>query len=160
MVHRSQQDPLITDETAPQHVLVAASNINHLNCGKEIKSDLETRKKEQQKYGIYFDDEYDYLQHLRGGTSQSVEWRLADTNTKNDSKTSNNKISLPSSVFASEMEEDEGLLHKLQETKGPRPDWDPDVVAALDDDFDFDNPENQLEVIIFIAIIFCLCYKS
>ena len=28
---------------------------------------------------------------------------------------------------------------------GPQPDWDPDIVAALDDDFDFDNPENQLE---------------
>ena len=28
---------------------------------------------------------------------------------------------------------------------GPRPDLDPDIVAALDDDFDFDNPENELE---------------
>ena len=28
---------------------------------------------------------------------------------------------------------------------GPQPDWDPDIVAALDDDFDFDNPENQLD---------------
>jgi len=28
---------------------------------------------------------------------------------------------------------------------GPRPDWDPDIVEALDDDFDFDDPDNQLE---------------
>ena len=28
---------------------------------------------------------------------------------------------------------------------GPKVDWDPDIVAALDDDFDFDDPENQLE---------------
>lgn len=28
---------------------------------------------------------------------------------------------------------------------GPRLDFDPDIVAALDDDFDFDNPENILE---------------
>jgi len=28
---------------------------------------------------------------------------------------------------------------------GPRPDWDPDIVAALDDDFKFDDPENVLE---------------
>lgn len=28
---------------------------------------------------------------------------------------------------------------------GPRLDFDPDIVAALDDDFDFDNPENVLE---------------
>lgn len=28
---------------------------------------------------------------------------------------------------------------------GPRLDWDPDIVAALDDDFDFDDPENVLD---------------
>lgn len=28
---------------------------------------------------------------------------------------------------------------------GPRLDFDPDIVAALDDDFDFDDPENILE---------------
>lgn len=28
---------------------------------------------------------------------------------------------------------------------GPRLDFDPDIVAALDDDFDFENPENILE---------------
>ncbi len=28
---------------------------------------------------------------------------------------------------------------------GPRLDMDPDIVAALDEDFDFDDPENMLE---------------
>lgn len=28
---------------------------------------------------------------------------------------------------------------------GPRLDMDPDIVAALDEDFDFDDPENVLE---------------
>ena len=28
---------------------------------------------------------------------------------------------------------------------GPKLEWDPDVVAGLDEDFDFDNPENMLE---------------
>lgn len=28
---------------------------------------------------------------------------------------------------------------------GPRLDLDPDIVAALDDDFDFDDPDNLLE---------------
>jgi len=28
---------------------------------------------------------------------------------------------------------------------GPQPSWDPDVVAALDEDFDYDNPDNLLE---------------
>lgn len=51
---------------------------------------------------------------------------------------------LPSSVFASEFEEDEGMLRKAAPRSGPRLDWDPDIVAALDDDFDFENPDNQL----------------
>ena len=28
---------------------------------------------------------------------------------------------------------------------GPRLDMDPDIVAALDEDFDFDDPDNQLD---------------
>lgn len=28
---------------------------------------------------------------------------------------------------------------------GPRLDMDPDIVAALDEDFDFEDPENMLE---------------
>lgn len=54
-------------------------------------------------------------------------------------------LNLPSSVFASEYEEDEGLLRKAAPHSGPRPDLEPEIVAALDDDFDFDNPANQLE---------------
>uniref|UniRef100_A0A1B0EZ66 Protein LTV1 homolog n=1 Tax=Phlebotomus papatasi TaxID=29031 RepID=A0A1B0EZ66_PHLPP len=50
-----------------------------------------------------------------------------------------------SSVFASAVEEDEGMLHKAAPVFGPQPDLDPDIVAALDDDFDFENPDNELE---------------
>jgi hypothetical protein len=28
---------------------------------------------------------------------------------------------------------------------GPQPDWDPDIVAALDDDFNMDDPSNMLD---------------
>ena len=28
---------------------------------------------------------------------------------------------------------------------GPQPDWDPDIVAALDDDFDVEDPDNLLD---------------
>ena len=28
---------------------------------------------------------------------------------------------------------------------GPQLDWDPDIVAAMDEDFDYLNPENELE---------------
>ena len=35
---------------------------------------------------------------------------------------------------------------------GPRLDLDPDIVAAMDDDFDFDEPDNVLEDdFIFVA---------
>uniref|UniRef100_A0A1B0EZN7 Protein LTV1 homolog n=1 Tax=Phlebotomus papatasi TaxID=29031 RepID=A0A1B0EZN7_PHLPP len=54
VVNRSQQDPLIADETAPQHVLMEVA-----------PTQKEKQKEDQAKYGIYFDDDYDYLQHLR-----------------------------------------------------------------------------------------------
>lgn len=54
-------------------------------------------------------------------------------------------LNLPSSVFATEYEEDEGLLRKAAPHSGPRPDLEPEIVAALDDDFDFNDPNNQLE---------------
>jgi len=31
------------------------------------------------------------------------------------------------------------------DNSGPQLDWDPDIVAAMDEDFDFDNPDNELE---------------
>lgn len=55
------------------------------------------------------------------------------------------KIQLPSSVFESEFKEQEGLLHKAAPRSGPRLDWDPDIVEALDDDFNFDDPDNALD---------------
>lgn len=122
------------------------------------------RKKEEQKYGIFFDDEYDYLQHLRDREDPSaVYWEyIPPANLKNKDENDENitsaatalvnvkkeggeKLILPSSVFASEFEEEEGLLRKAAPHSGPRPDLNPDIVAALDDDFNFDDPELQLE---------------
>lgn len=41
MVHRSQQDPLIADETAPQHVLLETVTPNQIqNQKKEVKLKL------------------------------------------------------------------------------------------------------------------------
>lgn len=106
--------------------------------------DTEKRKKEQAKFGVYFDDDYDYLQHLREPGRNEVYWEPVEpTKTAGAEKVS---IKLPSSVFASEVEEAEGLMKKkAQQRPGPRPDWDPDVVAALDEDFNFDDPSNELE---------------
>ena len=51
---------------------------------------------------------------------------------------------LPSEVFASGREEEEGLLNLAAPVAGPRPDWDPDIVAALDEALDLDDPDNIL----------------
>ncbi|XP_015601567.1 protein LTV1 homolog isoform X2 [Cephus cinctus] len=145
LVHRSQQDPLAADETASQRVLVP---IGESQSSKSEKKSVDTtkRKEEQQKYGIYFDDDYDYLQHLRDVNSLPVEWeQVENPNREKDNKNEVPKINLPSSVFASTVEEDVGLLNRAAPVSGLRLDLDPDVVAAMDDDFDFDDPDNELE---------------
>ncbi|XP_043249079.1 protein LTV1 homolog isoform X1 [Colletes gigas] len=146
LVHRSQRDPLIADETAPQRVLVPAGNPQAPKLEKK-NIDKSKRKEEEQKYGIYFDDDYDYLQHLKDVNSLTTEWERIDS--ANASKTNNEKdtpkINLPSSVFASNVEEKIGLLNKAAPVSGLQLHLDPDVVAALDDDFDYDDPENELE---------------
>ncbi|XP_069344008.1 protein LTV1 homolog isoform X2 [Eulemur rufifrons] len=141
LVHRSQRDPLAADETAPQRVLLPTQKIND-----------EERRAEQRKYGVFFDDDYDYLQHLKepSGPSELIPSSTFGAHSKRDEKEETliipiTGIKLPSSVFASEFEEDVGLLNKAAPVSGPRLDFDPDIVAALDDDFDFDNPDNLLE---------------
>ncbi|KAK2909320.1 hypothetical protein QQF64_000556 [Cirrhinus molitorella] len=148
LVHRSQKDPLAADEKAPQHVLLPAAKV-----------EVEKRKEEQRKFGVFFDDDYNYLQHLRESSQPaqlvSAPFFHIDTRAKpaqdeedmekEDDNVPTASIKLPSSVFASEFEEEVGLLNKAAPVSGPRLDMDPDIVAALDEDFDFDDPENILE---------------
>uniref|UniRef100_K7G5P3 Protein LTV1 homolog n=1 Tax=Pelodiscus sinensis TaxID=13735 RepID=K7G5P3_PELSI len=144
LVHRSQRDPLTADDTAPQRVLLPAQ-----------KSHNEKRREEQRKYGVFFDDDYNYLQHLKeaSGTSELIPADVPGPQNRNVVREEEEKeeeikvtsIKLPSSVFASEFEEDVGLLNKAAPVSGPRLDFDPDIVAALDDDFDFNNPDNLLD---------------
>lgn len=110
------------------------------------KLDDSKRKEEQRKYGIYFDDDYDYLQHLKDVNTLTAEWERVDSTTSKINESHNTpKINLPSSVFASNVEEKIGLLNKAAPVSGLQLDLDPDIVAAMDDDFDYDDPENQLE---------------
>nr|CAG4637137.1 EOG090X08PQ [Ceriodaphnia reticulata]SVE73027.1 EOG090X08PQ [Ceriodaphnia reticulata] len=142
LVHRSQKDPLAADEEAPQRVLVPIALKPDKPAASSITpkpKDLAKQKEEEAKLGIFYDDDYDYLQHLRDVT-QTAEWELAE-----DSKNSRSKVKLPASVFQSEVEEEVGLLNRAAPHSGPRPDLDPDIVAALDDDFNFDDPDNELE---------------
>ncbi|XP_074521632.1 protein LTV1 homolog [Halichoeres trimaculatus] len=149
LVHRSQRDPLAADEKAPQHVLLPAAKV-----------DTEKRRAEQREYGVFFDDDYNYLQHLKEASSTS-EWVAArpsqihvhdeeeeeeeEKEDDTDKAIPASSIKLPSSVFASEFEEEVGLLNKAAPISGPRLDMDPDIVAALDEDFDFDDPDNILD---------------
>ncbi|XP_077427221.1 protein LTV1 homolog isoform X3 [Vanacampus margaritifer] len=147
LVHRSQRDPLAADEKAPQHVLLPAT-----------KADAEKRQEEQRKFGVFFDDNYDYLQHLKEASGQTELLAAArpsprclihdDDDGEDEEKEQvapTVSIKLPSSVFASDFEEDVGLLNKAAPVSGPRLDMDPDIVAGLDEDFDFDDPDNALE---------------
>ncbi|XP_063054401.1 protein LTV1 homolog [Engraulis encrasicolus] len=160
LVHRSQRDPLAADEKAPQHVLLPANKV-----------EVEKRREEQRNFGVFFDDDYNYLQHLRE-TQQPTELvassfprkaalplsrRTEEGGSDEEEEEEGEEmemevqvipaasINLPSSVFASEFEEKVGLLNKAAPISGPRLDMDPDIVAALDEDFDYDDPENMLD---------------
>ncbi|XP_061581671.1 protein LTV1 homolog [Cololabis saira] len=152
LVHRSQRDPLAADEKAPQHVLLPP------------KVDVDKRQEEQRKFGVFFDDNYDYLQHLKESSSQtelvsagpsysdkeSIHLRDEDDDENEvercvEKEVPEATIHLPSSVFATEFEEEVGLLNKAAPISGPRLDMDPDIVAALDEDFDYADPNNLLE---------------
>lgn len=43
---------------------------------------------------------------------------------------------------------------------GPRPDLDPDIVAALDDALDLDDPENILEDDFFVKVVYIFINNS
>ncbi|EDW01421.1 protein LTV1 homolog [Drosophila grimshawi] len=144
LVHRSQHDPLVTDETAPQRVLLEASARQPQAKPAATPTDPAKRQEELKKFGIHFDDDYDYMQHLKKRENDVV-WEYMEN--PNQAKKANaeeskqhNLLMLPSSVFASEFEESEGMLNKAAPQPGPRPDWDPDVVAGLDSDFE-DNED-------------------
>lgn len=109
LVHRSQQDPLAADERAPQKVLLPVN---------PQKAEKKKQIEEQQKYGIYFDDDYNYLQHLRE-TNNQMEWEKVEKITATAS-VEKPKVNLPSSVFASGVEEDVGLLNKAAPESGKK----------------------------------------
>ncbi|XP_049817052.1 protein LTV1 homolog [Aethina tumida] len=137
LVHRSQQDPLVADENAPQRVLLPVQ-------GKEATSDKERRLEEQHKYGIYYDDDCNYLEHLKDPKDNTLSW---PDNVNDSLKERQEKLKqqLPPSVFPSEVEDEVGMLAKAAPVSGPQLHLDPDIVAAMDEDFDYSDPENELE---------------
>jgi len=142
IIHRSQKDPLAADSDAPQRVLQALPS----------KDEIKKRKEEEREFGVFYDDEYDYLQHMKSRDEIQYDWDEVDKITieapdnastrpgstrpgsTKPGKPSN--IKLPDAVFASTQEEEEiGLLNRAAPHKGPLFDWDPDIVETLDDEF-------------------------
>ncbi|KAH8250521.1 hypothetical protein KR032_008127, partial [Drosophila birchii] len=102
-------------------------------------ADPAKRQEELKKFGIHFDDDYDYMQHLKKRENDVVWEYMENPNQARKQRAEDEKpgpapkLVLPSSVFASEFEESEGMLNKAA-PQTLRLDWDPDVVAALDSD--------------------------
>lgn len=134
LVHRSQRDPLQASEEASKHVLLPATT----------KKELE-KKEELQKFGVFYEDEYDYMQHLREAKEVFELEQVGEGRVSSKQEEQVIRIQLPSTVFASDVETGVGLLNQAAPNRGPKLDWDPDIVAALDDDFRFDDPDNQLD---------------
>jgi len=139
LVHRSQQDPLIADESAPQMVLAPIQK--------------EKIKVEEQNFGVFFDDDYNYLQHMKeiskeeetGAEMERFVIRADVDEPKSEPVLKIEDLRLPSQIFATEGEEEEvGMLNKAA-PRGLDLSLDPDIVAAMDEDFDFDDPDNQIE---------------
>ncbi|XP_006822649.1 protein LTV1 homolog isoform X2 [Saccoglossus kowalevskii] len=128
VVHRSQKDPLQADDESSQHVLRPLEE--------------EKRKEDQRSFGVYYDDEYNYMQHLKDPKAENELVQISQPAKKDEKEP---KIKLPASVFASDTEEKTGMLNKAAPISGPQLDLDPDVVAAMDDDFNFDDPDNELD---------------
>ncbi|KAK3749693.1 hypothetical protein QZH41_014975 [Actinostola sp. cb2023] len=150
LVHRSQKDPLQADEDSSKHVLVPldgeAKGTSSKDVGREEK--LEERK----KFGIDYDDDYDYLQHIKTRTDCMLE-PLPENVTviekqKEKNKVQFGKLELPPEAFASVYEEDEGLLNLA----APAPDSvilifvlcsDDDLIGSDDDERHFPSDEGE-----------------
>nr|XP_002128747.1 protein LTV1 homolog [Ciona intestinalis] len=152
LVHRSQKDPLAADEDAPQRVLIPINESAPLENPEQRESRIENQK----TFGIGFEDDYDYLQHLKPSSrnqeailvpkdGDQIHMESVDEENIEIIK-DDTVLRLPSIVFASHSEGDVGLVHRaVPNPRGPQPSWDPDVVAGLDEDFDFNDPDNELE---------------
>lgn len=174
LVNRSQKDPLYLDESLGEHVLVPADDnirqdlvdqVNGLHLApNRTQSEKEALKnkrlEEQKKFGIYYDDNYNYLQHLKNIDNVDEETaqmdkpdmlKIGNILIKNDIDEDNRlqKLNLPSTVFASgeQFEEKVGYFNQAAPDNDPKIDWDPDVVAVLDEDpdIDFEDVDNFMD---------------
>lgn len=119
VVHRSQRDPPQADEESSQHVLVPAGGVSDIASGS---SSAQLNQDEQVKFGIYYDDDYDYLQHLRP-RGMSGMFIMSEEPTQflqlEIKENFTNKVSLPEEVLPSKYDCDIGMLNKGVLPRGP-----------------------------------------
>ncbi|KAI1711319.1 low temperature viability protein domain-containing protein [Ditylenchus destructor] len=126
LVHRSQKDPLIADDSVGQRVLLPVE---------------EKTLEERHKYGIYYTDGYDYLQHLKD-VGEAVDMGEVD---RTVIRVPASSIQLPSTIFETQgVELKVGLLNQAAPDNSLFPDVDPEIAAALEGEFetnedDFDD---------------------
>ncbi|XP_037092346.1 protein LTV1 homolog [Pollicipes pollicipes] len=147
LLHRSQRDPLAADESAPQRVLAEV---------EDTKGDAALSRRElNAKYGIYFDDDYNYLQHMKDAKKQDVVWvesvaaakkrgKRPHASPQDELSEAGPSLQLPSSLFASNVEEKVGLLNKAAPDHSPPDEIESELNEIMGDDYAHD-PQNELE---------------
>ena len=80
VIHRSQRDPLAADDEAPQRLLqpIKETIPDSYEKKQDTKKKLKDLKEEERKFGVFYDDEYDYLQHLKDREAPEYDWSEMD----------------------------------------------------------------------------------
>ncbi|KAI3379998.1 hypothetical protein SNEBB_001106 [Seison nebaliae] len=143
LVYRSYKDPLINDSEAGNTVLQPMKQI-------KIMEDQEKLKKNH-KYGIYFDDDYNYFQHMKD--IDNVETEEDDDDNKDeesieklDDSTKTDGDMTSHLLFSSEQLEEETIFDRENELASLRLEWDPEIANLLDRDT-FDPKEEGFDEI-------------
>ena len=123
------QDPLAADNDTNQMVLAPIAKV----------------KEEERDHGVFYDDDYNYLQHMKDRSVVEHDWDEADRFVMSAEERQLRNLELPASVFGTlGQEEDVGLLNKAA-PRGLDLSLDPDIAATMDDDFDFGDPDNEFD---------------
>ena len=79
VIHRSQRDPLAADEEAPQRLLqVIRESDGCIDGPPESGKKIKLQKEEEREFGVFYNDDYDYLQHLKDRDAPEYDWSEMD----------------------------------------------------------------------------------
>ncbi|KAI9297629.1 Low temperature viability protein, partial [Neoconidiobolus thromboides FSU 785] len=151
VVHRSQHDPLVADGEASDYVLLPtlqSANLKHSKKNKSglnkslkpgdtefeelIKADNENNRIKSAQFGIFFNDDYDYTQHLKPiGQSSDGVFISGKKEEKEKTKKSVSFL-LPEEALPSEYKTDVGIMNQPSIPSDYHYGMDPDVLDALD----------------------------